>query len=97
MKKSYVDLILSSNLSAKFAQQQAGHSDIQTTLNVYARNNSDMVENAMKKLDEVFYEQKYEQNESKNRHNKKQYFIIPRNTQKYWIKKIGTTVICSEL
>ncbi|MGN0005999.1 MAG: hypothetical protein ACI37Z_08540 [Candidatus Gastranaerophilaceae bacterium] len=34
LKKSYVDLILSSNLSAKFAQQQAVHSDIPTTLNV---------------------------------------------------------------
>ena len=79
---SYIDLILSSNLSAKFAQQQAGHSDIQTTLNVYARNNSDMVENAMQKLDEVFYEQKYEQNESKNRQQGKSNILSFPETRK---------------
>lgn len=82
LRGSYIDLILSSNLSAKFAQQQAGHSDIQTTLNVYARNNSDMVENAMKKLDEVFYEQKYEQNESKNRHQGKSNILSFPETRK---------------
>ena len=41
-----------------------------------------MVENAMQKLDEVFYEQKYEQKESKKDTAKKSNIIIFPETRK---------------
>lgn len=42
LRGSYINMSLSSGLSVKFAQNQAGHSKAQTTLDIYARYNQDM-------------------------------------------------------
>lgn len=56
LRGSYIDMVLSSGLSPKFAQNQVGHARIQTTLDVYAQNNSDMIENATTKINTLFRE-----------------------------------------
>ena len=56
LRGSYIDLILSSGLSAKFAQSQVGHAKIQTTLDIYAQNNKDMVEKAEEKINKILGE-----------------------------------------
>ena len=63
LRGTYIDLTLSSGLSVKFAQNQTGHAKAETTLNIYARNNQDMINNAMNCLNSVF--EKYQQNISK--------------------------------
>ena len=74
LRGSYIDMVLSSGLSVKFAQNQCGHSKSDTTLNIYAQNNSDMIQSATNQLNCLF--KKSEQNLSKNENdpNKK---IIP--------------------
>lgn len=47
-------MVLSSGLSVKFAQNQVGHSKTETTLNVYARNNDDMVNTAQFVINDIF-------------------------------------------
>lgn len=64
LRGSYIDMILSSGLSVKFAQNQAGHAKSETTLNVYARNNDDMIAKATERIGDIF-SKKYEQKESK--------------------------------
>lgn len=64
LRGSYIDMLLSSGLSIKFAQNQAGHSKSETTLNVYAKNNQDMIQSATQKIDNIF-SKKCEQNVSK--------------------------------
>lgn len=64
LRGSYIDMVLSTGLSIKFAQNQVGHSKSETTLNVYARNNSDMIMEATETLGNIFVE-KCEQNMSK--------------------------------
>lgn len=54
LRGSYIDMVLSSGLSVKFAQNQAGHADSKTTLNIYARNNGDMISIATNTLDSIF-------------------------------------------
>ena len=54
LRGSYIDMVLSSGLSVKFAQNQAGHSRSETTLNVYARNNDDMINFATNRLNSIF-------------------------------------------
>ena len=54
LRGSYIDMILSSGLSPKFAQNNVGHSRIQTTLDIYAQNNADMVEQATTKINNIF-------------------------------------------
>lgn len=54
LRGSYVDLVLSSGLSPKFAQNQLGHAKTQTTLDIYAKNNEDMVMLAETKIGEFF-------------------------------------------
>lgn len=56
LRGSYIDLVLSSGLSPKFAQNQVGHARIQTTLDVYAQNNKDMIENANLKINNILAE-----------------------------------------
>lgn len=63
LRGSYIDMVLSSGLSVKFAQNQAGHAKSETTLNVYARNNSDMIMRATERIGNIF-SQKCEQNMS---------------------------------
>ena len=72
LRGSYIDMVLSSGLSVKFAQNQAGHAKSETTLNIYARNNADMIEKATERIGNIF-SKKYEQKESKkeNSPNKK--------------------------
>lgn len=54
LRGSYIDMVLSSGLSPKFAQNQVGHANIQTTLDVYAQNNQDMIEIAKEKMNDIF-------------------------------------------
>lgn len=54
LRGSYIDMTLSNGLSVKFAQNQAGHSKIEMTLNTYAKNNQDMIDNALEKIDNIF-------------------------------------------
>ena len=58
LRGSYIDMVLSSGLSVKFAQNQVGHTDSKTTLNIYARNNVDMIDIATQKLNSIFSENK---------------------------------------
>ena len=83
LRGSYIDMILSSGLSVKFAQNKVGHSKSETTLNVYARNNDDMITIATDKINSIFT--KCEQNVSiiKNEPNKK---IIPFRKKQTGIK-----------
>lgn len=72
LRGSYIDMVLSSGLSIKFAQNQAGHSKSDTTLNIYARNNEDMILRAQQTLNSVFEKsKKCEPNVSQNETNKK--------------------------
>ena len=64
LRGSYIDMVLSSGLSPKFAQNQVGHSKTETTLNVYARNNDDMVNTAQFVIDSIFSNK--EKNKEKN-------------------------------
>lgn len=54
LRGSYIDMLLSSGLSPKFAQNQVGHSKTQTTLDVYAQNNTDMIQIANNKINDIF-------------------------------------------
>ena len=54
LRGSYIDMVLSSGLSPKFAQNQVGHSKIETTLNIYAQNNRDMVDTARFTINNIF-------------------------------------------
>lgn len=63
LRGSYTDLTLSSGLSVKFTQNQLGHSRAETTTNIYARNNEDMIKSAQCVIGNIF--EKYEQNKSK--------------------------------
>lgn len=74
LRGSYIDMVLSNGLSVKFAQNQAGHSKAETTTNIYARNNTDMINKAQDVMNNIF--KKCEHNVSINEKspNKK---IIP--------------------
>lgn len=54
LRGSYIDLLLSQGLSVKFAQSQVGHSKSETTLNIYAKNNQDMINSAQNILNNTF-------------------------------------------
>ena len=54
LRGSYIDMLLSSGLSPKFAQNQVGHARTQTTLDVYAQNNADMIGIAEEKMEKIF-------------------------------------------
>jgi integrase len=54
LRGSYIDMLLSSGLSPKFAQNQVGHAKTQTTLDVYAQNNADMIGIAEEKIGKIF-------------------------------------------
>ncbi len=54
LRGSYIDMTLSSGLSIKFAQNQVGHSRSEVTLNIYAQNNQDMIDNATEKIGSIF-------------------------------------------
>ena len=71
LRGSYIDMVLSSGLSVKFAQNQVGHARSETTLNVYARNNDDMILNATKQLNSIFEKNQQKISKKKNRVNSK--------------------------
>ena len=54
LRGSYTDLVLSSGISGKFAQNQLGHEDSSTTFNIYAQNNQDSINSALNILEEKF-------------------------------------------
>ena len=74
IRGTYIDMTLSSGLSPKFTQNNVGHKRNSTTMDIYARNNEDMVNFAQYALNNAF--KKCEQNVSKieNPTNKK---IVP--------------------
>jgi integrase len=74
LRGSYIDMVLSSGLSVKFAQNQVGHSKSDTTLNVYAQNNSDMIQSATNHLNSIFEKRKQNKGKIISDPNKK---IIP--------------------
>lgn len=54
LRGSYTDTVLTSGLSVKFAQNQLGHAKAETTMNIYMRNNADMINQAMQCLNGIF-------------------------------------------
>lgn len=54
LRGSYIDLVLASGLSPKFAQSQVGHAKNSTTMDCYARNNLDMVKSATDTMGSFF-------------------------------------------
>jgi integrase len=68
IRGSYIDLIISSGLSGKFAQAQAGHEDSSTTYNIYAQNSKAGINKAMNVLNNMFVE-KCEQNVSNKKNS----------------------------
>lgn len=74
LRGSYIDMVLSSGLSVKFAQNQVGHARTETTLNVYAQNNSDMILAATNQLNNIFEKNQQKISKIKNEGNNK---IIP--------------------
>ena len=54
IRGSYVDMGFTSGLSVKFIQNQLGHSKAETTTNIYAQNNDDMVLLAQFRFNQIF-------------------------------------------
>lgn len=54
IRGSYIDMTLSSGLSVKFTQNNVGHARAETTTNIYARNNDDMINNAKEVINNIF-------------------------------------------
>ena len=74
LRGSYIDMVLSRGLSPKFAQNQVGHSKTETTLNVYAQNNRDMVDTARFVINDIFSNK--EKNKEKNSEVEKSNVIL---------------------
>lgn len=55
LRGSYVDIMLSMGVSPKFIQNNIGHSTIEMTMGVYAKNNAEMVEFARQKANGIFH------------------------------------------
>lgn len=79
LRGSYTDMTLSSGLSVKFTQNQLGHAKSDTTLNIYARNNTDMIELATSHLNSIF--KKCETNVSQKENEPKNKIIPFRKKQ----------------
>ncbi len=54
LRGSYVDIAINNGASIKFVQNQLGHHKAETTLNVYAKNNKDMIDKALGEIDGKF-------------------------------------------
>lgn len=82
LRGSYIDMVLSNGLSCKYAQNQVGHARTETTLNIYARNNADMIKSANYTLDNIFdNSKKCEPNVSQiNKHEKSNVIQFPRKS-----------------
>ena len=53
LRGSYADIALDRGASIKFIQNQLGHHKAETTLNIYMKNNKDMVDKALGNLNGV--------------------------------------------
>ena len=86
LRGSYIDTTISSGLSIKFTQNNVGHARAETTTNIYARNNSDMINKAKIVLNSIFSDtEKCEQNVSINPNNRKSNVIqFPRKSSGTW-------------
>lgn len=71
LRGSYTDMTLSSGLSVKFTQNQLGHAKSDTTLNIYARNNSDMIRLATNQLNAIFGKNQQKISKIENQENSK--------------------------
>ena len=78
LRGSYIDMLLSSGLSIKFTQNQVGHSKSETTLNIYAKNNTDMIKTANKKLNSIFGKNEKCENFVRTNKNNSSQKIIPK-------------------
>ena len=54
LRGTYIDTVLSSGGSPKFAQNNVGHKRNSTTMDIYARNSIDMIDSALSKLNEIY-------------------------------------------
>ena len=54
LRGSYADIALEHGASIKFIQNQLGHAKAETTLDIYMKNNKDMINKALQQLDGVF-------------------------------------------
>lgn len=54
LRGSYADIALEHGASIKFIQNQLGHQKAETTLNIYMKNNQDMVDKALKEMKGIF-------------------------------------------
>ena len=86
LRGSYIDTTLSSGLSIKFTQNNVGHARAETTTNIYARNNADMINKAKVVLNSIFSDsEKCEQNVSINEKSEKSNVIqFPRKSRGAW-------------
>lgn len=86
LRGSYIDTTLSSGLSIKFTQNNVGHARAETTTNIYARNNADMINKAKVVLNSIFSDsKKCEQNVSKNEKSEKSNIIqFPQKSSGTW-------------
>ncbi len=50
----YADIVLQHGASIKFIQNQLGHQKAETTLNIYMKNNPDMIKQALGELEGIF-------------------------------------------
>lgn len=54
LRGSYIDMTLSSGISVKFTQNNVGHAKAETTTDIYAQNNNDMIQNAKETINNIF-------------------------------------------
>ncbi len=58
LRGSYADIAIEHGASIKFIQNQLGHQKAETTLNIYMKNNQDMVDKALKEMNGIFTDEK---------------------------------------
>ncbi|MCR5266396.1 MAG: tyrosine-type recombinase/integrase, partial [Cyanobacteria bacterium RUI128] len=54
LRGSYADIALEHGASIKFIQNQLGHQKAETTLNIYMKNNQDMINKALGEMEGIF-------------------------------------------
>lgn len=54
LRGSYADIALEHGASIKFIQNQLGHANAETTMNIYMKNNSDAIKKALEQMSGVF-------------------------------------------
>lgn len=69
LRGSYINMNYTGGVSPKFTQNNVGHARCETTNNIYARNNEDMINQAKTRINEIFIARKCEQNVSQKEKN----------------------------